>query len=326
MEITRFQRFLALGTEGTLCRTGEFTYAPEDAIHTAAAIRDLGPDAVTMILGEGRKSAQAYALAMAASLGDAPTRRDALAAMPSFLSTSAELFAFCDACRGLRGWGRGLRTAVGRWYTVRSVDELSREIVTCPEMAGWSHRDLLRLAHPAAPSPEHEQLFQWITTGEGHAPSVEEKVKPTEPERLEPTERSTLIAIDASTSMHGAHAAVATELANALAGLTQATLIGFSDRSFPLSAPVTELPSNGGWVDHSVPFAQEGIFDAIIMITDADTWNARSSPEHLLKKSCRLVVVGLGPRALFGEIESPDILHVIGYDGSVPALVRAFIA
>jgi hypothetical protein len=326
MEITRFQRFLALGTEGTLCRTGEFSYAPEDAIHTAAAIRDLGPDAVTMILGEGRKSAQVYALAMAASLGDAPTRRAALAAMPSFLSTSAELFAFCDASRGLRGWGRGLRTAVGRWYTARSVDDLAREVLGCGEMAGWSHRDLLRLAHPVAPSPEHDRLFRWITTGEGDPPTAVPAIPTETPHVLEPLHRRTLIAIDSSTSMHGAHGSMAAELANTLTSLTEATVIGFSDRSYPLDVPVTQPPSAGGWVDHAVPFTHESPVDALIMITDADTWNARMGPEQLLRKPGRLVVIGLGPRALFGEVGDPEILHVVGYDGSVPALVLAFIA
>jgi 60 kDa SS-A/Ro ribonucleoprotein len=29
----------------------------------------------------------------------------------------------------------------------------------------WSHGDLLRLAHPKAPSPEHEAVFRWILSG-----------------------------------------------------------------------------------------------------------------------------------------------------------------
>jgi len=326
MDMSRFHRFLALGTEGTLCRTGDFGYAVEDAIQTAAAIRELGPDAVALILGKGRKSAQVFALAMAASLGDAATRRAALQAMPTFLDTSVDLFSFCDACRGLRGWGRGLRTAVGRWYSTRSVEVLVREVVGCGEMGGWSHRDLLRLAHPAAPSPEHDRLFQWITTGEGQPPSVEEPAKPTEPTMLEPISRRTLIAIDSSTSMHGAHWTIAAELANTLASLTEATVIGFADRFYALNTPITRTPDSGGWVDHAVPFAHESPVDAMIMITDADTWNARSGPEHLRRQPGRLVVVGLGPRALFGEVEDPDILHVVGYDGSVPELVLAFIA
>jgi 60 kDa SS-A/Ro ribonucleoprotein len=30
---------------------------------------------------------------------------------------------------------------------------------------GWSHSDLLRLAHPKAPSREHEAVFRWMLNG-----------------------------------------------------------------------------------------------------------------------------------------------------------------
>src|SRR5690606_4531802 len=31
---------------------------------------------------------------------------------------------------------------------------------------GWSHGDLLRLAHPKAPSPQHDAVFRWILAGD----------------------------------------------------------------------------------------------------------------------------------------------------------------
>jgi 60 kDa SS-A/Ro ribonucleoprotein len=36
-------------------------------------------------------------------------------------------------------------------------------MTTITKGSRWSHRDLLRLAHPTAPSPEHDRVFAWIT-------------------------------------------------------------------------------------------------------------------------------------------------------------------
>ena len=50
---------------------------------------------------------------------------------------------------GFRGWGRGLRRAVGGWYAGRSVDALAYQAVKYRQRDGVTHRDVLRLAHPA---------------------------------------------------------------------------------------------------------------------------------------------------------------------------------
>jgi 60 kDa SS-A/Ro ribonucleoprotein len=65
----------------------------------------------------------------------------------------------------LRGWGRGLRNAVGRWYLDQEADKLAYQVVKYQQRDSWSHGDLLRLAHPKAPSAEHEAVFRWILSG-----------------------------------------------------------------------------------------------------------------------------------------------------------------
>jgi 60 kDa SS-A/Ro ribonucleoprotein len=47
-----------------------------------------------------------------------------------------------------RGWGRGLRRAVGQWYLGRDADALAYQLIKYQQRDGWSHRDLLRLAKP----------------------------------------------------------------------------------------------------------------------------------------------------------------------------------
>jgi 60 kDa SS-A/Ro ribonucleoprotein len=67
--------------------------------------------------------------------------------------------------KAFRGWGRGVRTAVGRWYSAKSPADLAYQILKYQSRDGWSHRDALRLAHPKAPSYEHDVLFRYATRG-----------------------------------------------------------------------------------------------------------------------------------------------------------------
>ena len=63
--------------------------------------------------------------------------------------TGTHLFQFAAFVEGFRGWGRSLRRAVGRWYAGQPVDALAYQAVKYRQREGVSHRDLLRLAHPA---------------------------------------------------------------------------------------------------------------------------------------------------------------------------------
>ena len=103
------------------------------------------------------------------------TRQAALAALPQVARTGTHLFQFAVFVEGFRGWGRSLRRAVGRWYADKPVDALAYQAVKYRQRDGMTHRDLLRLAHPArrigagnpslAVSDEHARLFEWIVRG-----------------------------------------------------------------------------------------------------------------------------------------------------------------
>lgn len=189
---TKLRRFLILGTEGGSYYASEWklTRANTDAIEHA--IRADGKRAVAEIVAvsrEGRapKNGPAlYALALAAGVGDEDTRKAALEALPQVARTGTHLFQFASFVEGFRGWGRSLRRAVGRWYAERPVDELAYQAVKYRRREGVTHRDLLRLAHPArsvsagnptlAVSDEHRRLFEWIARGgdtDGLPPLVE---------------------------------------------------------------------------------------------------------------------------------------------------------
>ena len=83
--------------------------------------------------------------------------------------SARELFEFVDTARRERGWGRALRERVAAWYLDRPVAEVAADILECSEHKGYTHRDLLRLAHPRPDTPARNALFQWASQGSlGH--------------------------------------------------------------------------------------------------------------------------------------------------------------
>ena len=177
----RLRRFLILGSEGGSYYAGEWKLTRENAEAVERCIAADGPRAVAVIVeiseaGRAPKNdAAVFALAMAAGLGDEATRKAALEALPRVCRISTHLFQFATFVEGFRGWGRSLRRAVGGWYAARSPESLAYQAVKYRRREGMTHRDLLRLAHPAARvgagnptlelTDEHRRLFEWIVRG-----------------------------------------------------------------------------------------------------------------------------------------------------------------
>lgn len=178
---TRLRRFLILGSEGGSFYAGEFTLTRENAQVVERCLLEDGERTVREIVAvsrEGRaprNDPAIFALAMAAGAQCPVTRRAALAALPKVCRIGTHLFRFAELVEGFRGWGRSLRRAVGGWYAARDVDALAYQAVKYRQRDGISHRDLLRLAHPAshvsAGNPAldvtdgHRRLFEWIVRG-----------------------------------------------------------------------------------------------------------------------------------------------------------------
>ena len=167
----RFDRFLLFGTERGTYYIRERTLTQENAATVAACIVADGPRAVRRVVeiseaGRAPTNDPAlFVLAMAAGLGDDVTRAAALAALPAVARTGTHLFHWLQYVKAYRGWGRGVRTAVGRWYSARPPGDLAYQILKYRQRDGWSHRDALRLAHPKPPSYEHDVLFRYATRG-----------------------------------------------------------------------------------------------------------------------------------------------------------------
>ncbi|HSN23105.1 MAG TPA: TROVE domain-containing protein [Methylomicrobium sp.] len=63
--------------------------------------------------------------------------------------TSTHIFEFCEFVDKLGGWGQAKMKAVKSWYTSRTPDQLAYQAIKYRGgRYGWSHRDVLRTAHP----------------------------------------------------------------------------------------------------------------------------------------------------------------------------------
>ncbi|WP_369371169.1 TROVE domain-containing protein [Promicromonospora sp. Populi] len=179
-DAARLRRFLTLGVDGGTYYATAGTLARENA-EVVGRMAAADPVAlVETIVGVStsgaapRQNPALFALAYAASVPESAAL--ALAALPQVARTGTHLFLFAGYVEQFRGWGRGLRRAVGGWYTARDADAVAYQAVKYRQREGWSHRDLLRLAHPVTADPALRATFDWIVrgaTGE-HTPALVE--------------------------------------------------------------------------------------------------------------------------------------------------------
>lgn len=176
---TALDRWLILGSDGGT----HYASAREITLDNAATLRRcIATDGlrtvarIVEISDAGRAPRNDPAilgLALCAKAGNEQTRRAAYAAVPKVCRIGTHLFSFAEAIQSLGGWGRGARRAVASWYTEREPDSLAYQLVKYRQRNGWTHRDLLRLSHPA-PSP----LLAWAAgKGDSEAEGLPEIIE-----------------------------------------------------------------------------------------------------------------------------------------------------
>lgn len=170
---TRLDRFLILGTEGGTYYVGEKKLTIDNAGAVQRCIMADGQRVVSRIVeisdkGRAPKNDPAlFVLAMCAGMGDNSTRKAALDALPKVARIGTHLFHFIEFVEGFRGWGRGMRRAIAAWYNDKRIDDLAFQAIKYQQRDGWSHRDLLRLAHPLTKDETRNALYKWIVKNEG---------------------------------------------------------------------------------------------------------------------------------------------------------------
>lgn len=174
----RLERFLILGSAGGTFYVGEQDLSKQNVDNVRACIEADGLRTVQAIVsisesGRAPKNDPAlYALALAASYGsDIKVREAALAALPRVARIGTHLFTFAAFIDTMRGWGPALRKAVASWYLDKPTEKLAYQLVKYQQRNGWSHSDLLRLAHPKADlKVDHAAMFRWVRGKETSLP------------------------------------------------------------------------------------------------------------------------------------------------------------
>lgn len=171
-DFVRLERFLALGSEGGTYYAGELKHTVDNAQAVKRAIQADGPRVVRTIV-EFRKqnriprlSAALFALAMCATYGATHTQNFALTSLADVAQTGRQLLEFVNFVDRMRGWGRRLRTGVSEWYTLQEPDNVLFQTLKYRSGDGWSHRDVLRMAHPHARNDQTNAVLRYIAQGE----------------------------------------------------------------------------------------------------------------------------------------------------------------
>src|SRR5687767_2459940 len=168
---TRLDRFLILGAEVVTYYITERDLVKQNHDALMRCIKADGIRAVNRIVeisdaGRAPKNDPAiFVFALVVTHGDAQAKAHAFANLGKVCRIGTHLFHFAEYVNAMRGWGRGLRNAVAGWYVEREADALAHQAVKYQQRDGWSHGDLLRLAHPKAPSPQHDAVFRWMLNG-----------------------------------------------------------------------------------------------------------------------------------------------------------------
>lgn len=180
------ERFLILGQEGPTYYASEHKIvvdnakcilrcAAEDAAKTVRTIVEISKN------GRAPKNDPAiFALALLAGQ-KGEVARLALEAVPEVCRIGTHLFQFMGAVREFRGFGPALRRALGNWYLSKTPEQVAFQITKYQQRDGWSHRDVLRLAHPVASDHAMNQVLRYAVgkPSETSAPAIVgfEKIK-----------------------------------------------------------------------------------------------------------------------------------------------------
>ncbi len=171
----RLERVLILGTEGSTFYTSAHDLTKEAIdvidecidengvrlVHTVAAVSQAGR--------APKNSYAIFAIARASKLGDLETRQAANKAMKKVCRTGTHLFEWVSLIKLMGGFSRGSRRALQDWYNQKNARDVGYQVLKYRQRQthgqSWTHRDVLRCAHPRAASDEHGVIFDWVCRG-----------------------------------------------------------------------------------------------------------------------------------------------------------------
>lgn len=171
-------RFVMIGTLGGTYYISERDLTQENVDKVIECVKENATRVVDQLLDistNGRAPKQTYTFytaALVAKHGDLEGRQHLYKNLHNLCRTGSHLFEFIDNLKAVdKGWGRGIRNAVARWYTMKSPSQVEYQAVKYRNRNGYSHGDALRLSHPV--SENHNELFAWILGNESNTSTLE---------------------------------------------------------------------------------------------------------------------------------------------------------
>lgn len=160
-------RFLSIGSESAGYYVGQkdTTAKSFDTVKKCIAadgVRVVNRALEYSLAGRAPKNDPAVvAIALAAVFGNDVTRQAAYDALPRIARTGTWLFMFVSILDSMGKWNAAAKRGVAKWYTSKDMDKLAIQLLKYQSRNGWSHRDVLRLAHVKPSSDVQGNLFRY---------------------------------------------------------------------------------------------------------------------------------------------------------------------
>lgn len=176
-------RFLIIGTENNSFYMKSSDLTIENAKNLIDCINTDGiktVDKIVEISDSGRaikNNTAIFALAMCVGYGNPIVKQYALNNLSKVARIGTHLFQFVEDINKIRdhfkhsnnghtcGWGRSLKNAVSSWYTDKPTKKLGYQLIKYKQRDGWTHQDVMRLAHPVPKNDEQTFMFNRLVKG-----------------------------------------------------------------------------------------------------------------------------------------------------------------
>lgn len=181
--MTQLDRFLILGSDKPAYSLGAAKLTADNAKNVITILSsDAGVQAVERIVeisstGRAPKNDTAiFALSLALTHGTPAVKTAAGAAIPKVARTATDMFTLASYIHDSRGWGRAVRNGFSAWYNDRSPMSLVNQLTKYANRNGWTHKDVLRLAHVRPNTTVRDGLFAFAV-GKDKQDSLTEDVR-----------------------------------------------------------------------------------------------------------------------------------------------------
>lgn len=157
-EWNRLERFLIMGTDKGTYYVGEQKLTEQNVGVVEELLKQDAPEVLRRTVeisdqGRARSNSQALFVLASAMNTDGVDKAFVRSCVNKVARTSTHLFEYAQYLDNLGGWGRAKRESISNWYTSKTPQQLALQVIKYRQRNGWTHRDMLRLAHTKGINP-----------------------------------------------------------------------------------------------------------------------------------------------------------------------------